>query len=271
MNYLQIVFETGNTEQSEIVLALLSDSGFSGFEDDNNSLKAFIAQHLFIQEELDTILKIIDVNYSITVIPEENWNAQWERSFEPIVVNNFVAIRAGFHQPVKNVQHEIIITPKMSFGTGHHPTTYMVIEQMEGLDINGKTMLDFGTGTGVLAILSEKMGAAKVLAIDNDDWSIANAKENITANGCTKIELLKAQTMVTGSTYDIIIANINLNVILPVISIIAAISNKEAVVLLSGFLKADEDIVMNTIISNGFKNLFTSQKADWICMKIIKA
>jgi ribosomal protein L11 methyltransferase len=198
------------------------------------------------------------------VVPQQNWNAQWESSFEPIVVNDFVAIRAAFHQPIKDVKHEIIITPKMSFGTGHHATTYMMIEQMEGLNFAGKTVVDFGTGSAILAILAEKMGAVSIDAIDYDEWSIENSIENTVANNCNKIKLVQAETIEPGDTYDIILANINLNVILNNLAAIKAVSKKGSIILLSGFMKADEDTMLNALAETGIFQLKTTQKGEWI-------
>ena len=189
-----------------------------------------------------------------------------EASFEPIVVNDFVAIKAGFHKLNTNVKHEIIITPKMSFGTGHHATTYMMIEQMEGLDFTNKTVVDFGTGTAVLAILAEKMGASFIDAIDYDEWSIENSIENAAANNCKKINLIKAETIATGKQYDVILTNINLNVITNNIASIKAVSKKGSMVLLSGFIKADEPAMLKMLDEVGIKPLKTLQKLEWVCM-----
>jgi ribosomal protein L11 methyltransferase len=266
MNYLQIEFETLNEGESEILVALLDDAGFESFEEKENSLLAFIKEVGFVEDSLEEILKIVPVNYAITVVPQQNWNAQWESSFEPIVVNDFVAIRAAFHQPIKDVKHEIIITPKMSFGTGHHATTYMMIEQMEGLDFTGKTVVDFGTGTAVLAILAEKMGAIAIDAIDYDEWSIENSIENAGANNCTRINLIQAETIATNKVYDIILANINLNVIMDNLAAIQAVSKKGSFVLLSGFIKADEIVMMKALAETGIHQLKTIQKGEWICI-----
>ena len=266
MNYLQIEFEIENAVENEILIALLANAGFESFEETDRSLKGFIKEEGFTENSLEDILKIVPVNYTIKIVPQQNWNAQWESSFEPIIVNEFVAIRASFHQPVKNIQYEIIITPKMSFGTGHHATTYMMIEQMEALDFTNKTVVDFGTGTGVLAILAEKMGAIAVDAIDYDEWSIENSKENAAANNCTKINLVKAETIAAGILYDIVLANINLNVILDNMAAIKAVSKKGTLILLSGFIKADETRIINALAKNGILQLKTLQKGEWISL-----
>jgi ribosomal protein L11 methyltransferase len=266
MNYLQVEFETLNQGESEILVALLADAGFESFEETENSLLAFIKEDGFEEDSLEEILKVVPVNYAITVVPQQNWNAKWESSFEPIVVNDFVAIRAAFHQPIKEVKHEIIITPKMSFGTGHHATTYMMLEQMEGLDFAGKTVVDFGTGTAVLAILAEKMGAIAIDAIDYDEWSIENSIENAATNNCCNIHLIKDETIAAGKIYDIILANINLNVILQNLTAIKAVSKPGTVILLSGFIKSDELKMVKALTENGIYQLKTCQKSEWICI-----
>lgn len=264
--YIQLHFNEITEEQGDQLVALLADIGFTGFEENENSLIACIGKEDFNATDLELILTIIPVNYSQCVIEEENWNARWERSFEPIIVNDFVALRADFHEPILQVKHEIIITPKMSFGTGHHATTYMMIEQMEALDFMNKTVVDFGTGTAVLAILAEKMGAVSVNAIDHDEWSIENSMENKTANDCSKINLIKAETITAGAEYDIILANINLNVIMSNLKAIKASGKKGTMILLSGFITENEKLLVTALEELGIHKIKTIQKGDWICM-----
>ena len=264
MNYLQVKFDIGDDVEKEILIALLSNAGFESFEEGGKTLKAFIKENDFSEDALKEILEIVPVDFATTIVPQQNWNAQWESSFEPIIVNDFVSIRAAFHQPVKNVQYQIIITPKMSFGTGHHATTYMMIEQMQALDFTNKTVIDFGTGTAVLAILAEKMGALKIDAIDYDEWSIENSFENVAANNCSKINLIKDETIRIGTSYDIILANINLNVIQQNLASIKAVSKKGTLILLSGFIKADETEMLSALAENGVLQLTTVQKGEWI-------
>lgn len=264
--YIQLHFVNIAEEYNDQLIAVLAHIGYTGFEETEDSLKACIAEESFNNDELDAVLKLIPVSCTKSVIEEKNWNAQWERSFEPIVVNDFAGIRAAFHQPVNNVKHEIIITPKMSFGTGHHATTYMMIEQMELLDFKNKSVLDFGTGTAVLAILAEKRGASVVDAIDNDEWSIENAIENIAANNCTKINVYKADAIEKGKKYDIVLANINLNVILENIPAITEVSKKDTDILLSGFLEHDKAALLQFFLRFKILHLATLQKAEWICI-----
>ena len=270
-NYIQFDIETTGNEQSELFIAMLSGQGFEGFEENENVLSAFIKENEFNAEGFAGIAALFEhFSYTSSIIENINWNQQWESSFEPVMVNDFVAIRAAFHQPVTTVKHEIIITPRMSFGTGHHATTYLMIEQMSTLDLNNKMVLDFGTGTGVLAILAEKMGAAGIKAIDNDECSIKNLEENIEANDCSKINVQMGDTIPANDHFDIVLANINLNVILANLSAIAGVSKKGTIVLLSGFLKADEAILSTAITKNDFSTIGTTQKGEWLCMQITK-
>lgn len=271
MNYIAFNFETTGADQSEQLIALLSNQEFEGFEEAGQYLKAFIPETTFNESAFNTIRKLFPtLVYTKTIVANINWNLQWEQSFEPVLVSDFVAIRADFHQQVKHVRYEIIITPKMSFGTGHHPTTYLMVQQMQSLNFTGSSVLDFGTGTGILAILAEKLGAVKVLAIDNDEWSITNAKENTQKNGCNKISIEQHNVIPVVEKYDIILANINLNVITNSIMLIASVSNKGCKIILSGFLKENELIIKDAIKMVEFQYISTVQKGEWIAIMIMK-
>lgn len=264
--YIQLEFSVASPEQNELLIALLSDKGFSGFEEVDGILKGFIETTVFNAAELDTVIEMVPVKYMKSEVTEENWNAQWEGSFEPIVLNDFAAIRAAFHEPVPHVKHDIIITPKMSFGTGHHATTYMMMEQMQSIDFAGKQVVDYGTGTAVLAILAEKMGATSVDAIDYDDWCIENGNENIVSNKCEHINMIKSDSISTGKNYDVILANINLNVILNGFSYIQKAATAGTNLLLSGFLQQDEPEMLDALKKHGFKHVKTMEKSGWICV-----
>lgn len=270
-NYFKIEIPVFNSQQSEILIAELSEINFHGFEEAENSLFAFIDEKHFNEDELKSILSSNDVIYKKTIIEETNWNAQWESDFQPIIIDDFIAVRAAFHQPILSVQHEIIITPKMSFGTGHHATTYLMLQQMESQPFTGKTVLDFGTGTGVLAILAKKLGAAKVVAIDNDEWSINNAKENIETNNCNDIELYQKDDLEGLRKFDIILANINLNVISNSIQQLKNISISQTKLLISGFLTSDEDGLKNKFLNEGFIFLSSVNINNWVVMLLTKS
>ena len=271
MNYLQFDFEIDNQEQLEKLVALLADQGFDGFEEEEDHLDAFIAEHQFNEAGfagvLDRFEKII---YVKTVIENINWNKKWEEDFNPVVIADFVAIRAGFHQPVTGVQHEIIITPKMSFGTGHHATTYLMLQEMRKLNFTGKTVFDFGTGTGILAILASKLGAAKVWAIDYDEWSINNTRENMLLNQCEGIHLEQDDSISSTESFDILLANINLNVIVACIDAMTAITKPGAILLLSGFLQENEKDILAATSNAGLLHQHTEQRGDWIMVAVKK-
>lgn len=267
MNFLQFDFEPHSKEEAEQLIAMLSDHGFDGFIEEGVTLIAFIPEAKFSQEDFEKILeKFAILAYSKTSIENINWNKKWEEEFEPVVVDDFAGIRAHFHQPLKQVQHEIVITPKMSFGTGHHATTYMMIQLMKEVDFKEKKVMDFGTGTGVLAILAEKMGATAVSAIDNDEWSITNAIENCEQNNCSAIMLHQADAVSIDGQYDIVLANINLNVILGNMPAIASSCKTPGMVLLSGFLNTDEQAIVKSTAKAGLRKKALLRQKDWIAI-----
>jgi len=265
-NYKQVSIQVADADKGELLIALLADMGYEGFEEMEEGLSAFIPAGSFDADALQVLLDGQGVSHTLQDIAPQNWNAVWESGFEPVSVQGFATIRAGFHAPDPTVQYEIVITPKMSFGTGHHATTYMMVEQMALLDFVSKKVFDFGTGTGVLAILAEKMGADAVFAIDNDDWSIDNAIENTATNGCSRITVQKADTIPTDQQFDIILANINLNVITASLSAIAAVCKPGTQVLLSGFLPQDEVTLKPLLAQYGFQSIVTNRRENWLCI-----
>jgi ribosomal protein L11 methyltransferase len=252
-----------DTEQNDILISALSDMDYYAFEEGEKVLSSYIKEEDFDQDKLKA--SIGSVNYTESIIEETNWNAKWESEFAPVVVNDYVAVRAHFHQPISNVKYEIIITPKMSFGTGHHATTYLMLQQMEHIDFKGKKVLDFGTGTGVLAILAHRLGG-KITAIDNDDWSINNAKENFEVNGCSDIDLRKADCPPQGDRYDIILANINLNIILQNVEKMKdVLAGIDSIIVVSGILIKDIDKVKEVFKSFSLELLQSSEREGWAC------
>lgn len=227
----------------DLLIASLSDFNATGFEQHDEELIAWFNEDDYNEVEILPLLS--SYPYQVERVKEQNWNEIWEQDFQPVVVDDFCAIRAHFHRPITSVQHEIIITPKMSFGTGHHATTYMMIQQMESINFLNKTVFDFGTGTGILAILAEKLGAKHVTAIDVDNWSIDNAAENIERNQCLAINLHLSSKVPDGKIFDIILANINKNVILQHLEDLVKALNTGGVIVLSGLMKEDEkDIIL---------------------------
>lgn len=275
MDHYQFLFENISPEQKDLLIALLGNIGFNGFEEEAENLKAFIETTAFNKAEFNDIIEKDGFKYSKSIIYQTNWNQEWESGFSPVIVPDpitgqpFAVIRAGFHKAIQGVLFDLVITPKMSFGTGHHATTWLMIQQMSQLDLNGRTVIDFGTGTGVLAILAEKLGASKVIGIDNDDWSIRNAQENIQANHCSRIMLQKDETIPVGEKADIILANINLNVIIANLDAILSAAKPGATILFSGVLASDRDQLRYALAEKKINIAETFIKDNWlaICAK----
>jgi ribosomal protein L11 methyltransferase len=267
-DYVQIKIENISSMQSEMLVAQLTEVGFEGFEEGEDFLLAYITEEALIEENLKKMLAFHQLTYFKNLVKQQNWNEEWEKNFEPVIIDDFAAIRAHFHQSLKNVEHEIIITPKMSFGTGHHATTYMMIQQMRDIDFKNKNVFDFGTGTAILAILAEKLGAAKVIAIDNDEWSISNANENIDRNNCKNIQLLLSDAPPPPIEFDIILANINKNVILYYLPMLVKGLKKNGHLLVSGLLKEDEADIDKAIHELNLKRIDAIYRDKWVCVKL---
>jgi ribosomal protein L11 methyltransferase len=266
MNYIEITIPTTNESTQEILVALLENQGYEGFETNESEIKAYISSELFNANELQETLDTFNLSFEQMTIEKQNWNAVWESNFDPVIVDDFVGIRAHFHQPIQNVQYEILITPKMSFGTGHHATTFSVMQLMRGIDFNQKTVFDFGTGTGILAILAEKLGAAKVLAVDYDDWCIENSIENVQKNNCTTILIEKGDTAYTKEPFDIVLANINKNIILENLELLHNAIAVNGSIVLSGLLIEDESDINNAIEKYNWNHKKTITKGNWIAI-----
>lgn len=243
-DYLQIKFRDLSTDQQDILVALLTEAGFEGFEESTGILSAYIPLQQFDEKAFEELIAAQQVAAEREVVREKNWNEEWERNFEPVIIGDFCAVRASFHQPIGGVGHELVITPKMSFGTGHHATTCIMIEFIKEIPLSGKRVLDFGTGTGILAILSEKCGAASITAIDHDEYSMENASENIAINQCSKITLQQADSLHGLDRFDVILANINRHVILANMAEMRQHLVRGGVLILSGLLPDDEAVIV---------------------------
>ena len=220
-----------------------------------------------MDNELDIIFKQHSLTYTKSVIKEENWNALWESNFEPVRVGDFVGIRANFHPHFEpKLAFEIEITPKMSFGTGHHATTFTVIELMESMDFKGKSVYDFGTGTGILAILAEKLGAASVLAVDNDDWCIENSIENVQNNGCQIVRIEKVESAYQKEKFEIIIANVNRHIIEANMLELTQIACPASTLVLSGLLIDDQADMIKLAADNGWNFLNSRPLNGWVSL-----
>ena len=258
-------------ELQEVLIALLAEMGYEGFVQEDDAVKAYVMEEAFDKDALEELVARHNVAYDEQRLEERNWNAEWEKSFQPVVVGDFCGIRADFHAPLGGVKHELVITPKMSFGTGHHATTHMMIEAMRDLPLRGARVLDFGTGTGVLAILAERLGAAEVVAIDNDDWSIANAQENIQANESKVVTVRKLDDVSRlDGEFGIILANINKHVILAQLPALEQQLGQGGVIVFSGLLESDYEDIDNETIKQNLPISVRMTKGAWICVKAEK-
>ena len=262
MNYIQLSIKANEADQ-ELLIGMLSLYAPTGFEQTGNNLVVYFEEDHFESYEVNEILK--GYSYEKLLVKEENWNAIWESNFQPVIIDNFCGIRAHFHESIKDVQHEIIITPKMSFGTGHHATTHMMVQHLSEIEIKDKSVFDFGTGTGILAILAQKLGAASVLAIDNDEWSIKNAIENSEQNHCHHIDF-QLTSEVPNLQFEVIVANINKNVLLSNVLQLKNAACQNAMLLLSGLLEEDEQDISNAFEQNGFVFVSKKNRHNWISL-----
>jgi ribosomal protein L11 methyltransferase len=260
--------------QTEILIAQLGELGFESFVENANQLLAYIPTEDLLSEDIHALLQSTpNINtFALKNVAEQNWNAVWESSYEPVRFGEFCHIRAPFHKPVSDVRFDLIIEPKMSFGTAHHETTALMIEWLQVEPVVGKRVLDMGCGTGVLAILAKKLGAEFVEAIDNDTWAFENTKENIVRNDVSDIvvELGDAESL-KGKRFDVVIANINRNILIRDMPKYVQTVSKDAVVLLSGFYKSDLEAVSEACVSNGLNYVSHLEKNHWVAAKFIKS
>ena len=266
ITYLEIHFNEISPETSDVLVARLPELGFSGMEETPTGLKAYATAGQVDLSALDAICAEMGINYTNAELKEENWNSSWESNFDPVILPGKIHVRAHFHPTIEGFDHEILITPKMSFGTGHHGTTYSVMQLMRGIDFTNKSVFDFGTGTGLLAILAHKLGAGDILAVDNDDWCIENASENIVVNNTQSIEIQKVDNAKLNKKFNIIIANINKNIILDNLRFLAEATLPGGVVLLSGLLVEDEPEIEAACAALGWKHQETRTRNNWIAL-----
>lgn len=267
MNYLEATIEV-NADFAEILIAELAEIGFDTFLENDNGLQAYITEDLFHDQSFKRLMEDYSVKttlfYTLKGIEKQNWNAEWEKSFAPIEVNDQIRVRATFHETKGGIPYEIIITPKMSFGTGHHETTSQVMELQLEVDHKDKKVLDVGTGTGILAILAEKLGASQIRAFDIDEWSVENTLENIELNNCHKITVgqgtIKDEVK---DEYDIVIANINRNILLDELETYSSFLKKGGILILSGFYEKDGPDIEAECVQHGLKKVKLISKKDW--------
>ena len=259
---------------TEILIAELGNVGFESFVENDKGLIAYIQKENWNEALLEGIFILNSDEFSIAYTQHEvsqtNWNAAWEENFEAIEVDNMVSIRAPFHEN-PNLKYAIVIEPKMSFGTGHHETTHMMVQHLLQLELENKKVLDMGCGTGILAIFAEMRGAKPTDAIDIDNWCYLNSIENVARNNCEHISVFEGDsTLLTDKKYDVIIANINRNILLMDMEIYTNCLNEKGVLLLSGFYKEDIPMIDAAVSKYQLKLETTLERNNWVALKYNK-
>ena len=275
MNYIEIKVSC-DVPFRDILIAEMAELGFDSFVETEAGFDAYINESLFNHERLEQCFsryrKQTEIGYEQKKIPRENWNEAWEKNYEPIRVSDRIYVRATFHKPRPDFEYEIIINPRMSFGTGHHETTQQLLAMQPEIDHRQKTVLDIGSGTGILAIMAAKLGAASVAATDIDDWCIENATENFKLNQVKPdwVRQGAIRTLNLTETYDIVLANINKNVLLDELEAYAALTKTGGYLFLSGFYARDETDLMEKAKPLGFKKLKSAEKRNWMALLLRK-
>ncbi len=272
MDYKEVIFKISPIEPwRDILLAYLGELPYDSFVEEEKGLKAYILTKDFTKAVLEELCAGLDAQISFEVkdIQKQNWNAFWESDFEPVRVGDTCGIRADFHEPL-GVEHEIIITPKMSFGTGHHATTLGMIQQMLQIDFSGKRILDIGCGTAVLAILAEKLGAIETQGIDIDEWAYKNALENLKMNMCCNIQITIGGAEKLKGFFDGVLANINRNVLLNDMPQYSAALKTGGFILFSGFYSEDLMLIKQRALDCRLEYIQHTNKENWVVAQFEK-
>lgn len=278
MNFTYLAYHfTINPKEpaTEILIAELGEKPFESFVETQNGVTAYIQKQLHTSTILEDIFILqspqFEISYTVEEIKQTNWNEEWEKNFEPIDVQGKCHVRAPFH-PKTNVEFDIVIEPKMSFGTGHHETTYMMIEHLLEMNLQGLKTLDMGCGTAILAILAEMKGAQPIDGIDIDNWCYQNSIENAERNGCHHITVYEGDAqLLEGKKYDLIIANINRNILLNDMAQYARCLNTKGIILLSGFYEEDIPYLDTACIENGLQFQKKILRNNWASLKYVKS
>ncbi|GAB3894664.1 50S ribosomal protein L11 methyltransferase [Larkinella knui] len=276
MNYTELQL-TLPADYTDIFMAELGALGFESFVETDEGLSAYISESDFdetaVQSVIDKYADQTAIAYQINSLEKKNWNEEWERNYQPIEVQDRIRVRASFHEPDAGFQYDIVINPKMSFGTGHHETTAMMLEHQLSVDAAGKTVLDVGSGTGILAILAALQGAERVVAFDIEEWAIENARENAELNGCSQIEVFQGTIHEVNPTerFDIVLANINRNVLLDDIPVYVRLMKPDSTLLVSGFYEQDALDIEEKGLAEGLIKTGQLSRNKWVSLRFIKS
>ena len=279
MKYFEVTFTTSpcNETVNDVVSALAGEIGFESFVEWENGVQAYIQQSLFDEEALKSMvadfpLPDTTVEYTIAEAEDKDWNEEWEKNFfQPIVIGDRCCIHSTFHKDTPQTEYEILINPQMAFGTGHHETTSSIISELLEADLQGKSVLDMGCGTSILAILASMRGADPITAIDIDDWCVNNSRDNIALNGIENItvEWGDANLLKGRAPFDVIIANINRNILLADMAQYAACMHSGSELFMSGFYVQDIPVIQEKAESLGMEFIHHREKNNWAAVKFI--
>jgi len=272
MKYVEVNFICNPNSETitDVLAAQLSDIGFESFVKSDSGMLAYVPEPMFSAEEIDGLLRDFfldaEIGYSFKTIEDKNWNEEWEKHyFQPIVFENRCIIHSSFQQPGGDYGYRILIDPKMAFGTGHHQTTGLILKEILSMDLRGKSVLDMGCGTAVLAILASMCGAGPVTAIDIDEWAYRNAVENVQLNNISNVNVLHGGAELLGiETFDVIFANINRNILLQDIPSYERVLNPGGKLIVSGFYKEDIPAIREKCVQNGLVYRDYSEMDNWV-------
>ncbi len=278
MPTLKIIISGISPDKQELVIGMLEPIAIEGFEEKETVLDIYLSEEIFTdtvnKAYLDKVIKgSMNLKYDVETLPEKNWNELWEQNFDPVIIDNII-IRPPFYilKDNNSYKYDIIIQPKMSFGTGHHETTYMMASLLSDILVRGRSVLDIGSGTGILSILAKMIGAESVVAIDNDPWCSENALENIELNEVDgiKIVLGELEEMVEEKVFDVILANINRNYLLEHLKTIVKYMSENSILLISGFLLEDAKLIGEKALESGLIFNTLKRKGDWLAASLIR-
>ena len=275
VKYLEVQISGVAPEDSDLLTALLSGIGFDSFSEEGAAFRAYIPVESYDENQfrglMDSLSSGQNLKFEVNPLEEKNWNAEWERNFEPVEIDGKCFIRAPFHEPRPDLPFDIIIEPKMSFGTAHHETTWQMVSEIMKIKMEGRRVLDMGCGTAVLAILASKLGAAEVVAIDHDPWAHENALENIQRNNRSNIRVIQGeQEAIPTDRFHLILANINRNILQDQIPSYAAALEHHGSLLVSGFYEDDLPAIRKCAENEGLNYREHRQKNRWVVAHFLK-
>ncbi len=279
MAYLEFIIpaRSWSSTEKEILFAKMAQIGFEGFVEGDDDIQAYIDEELYVAEAMNQLIDElaggnIKVQYRFHKTEDQNWNEEWEKKFDPVLIDERVLIRAPFHDSSNDLEYTLIIEPKMSFGTGHHHTTKLMIREMGNYPMEGKRILDMGCGTGVLGIYACKLGAERVLGVDNDQWAYENALENIKRNGSSAMDVrLGDAGVLYKEKFHMILANITRNTLVRDMSIYTEHLFDKGLMIISGILAEDVQYILNEAYRCDLKHMSTGEEANWISLTFVKA